>query len=300
MDPGRGNIIDGRNVANIIIDELAGEIESFSKSFRAPRLNVFIVGDDPASAVYVRSKVRASKKCGIETDVVSFPNDIKEEELIGSLVKINEDDSIDGILIQLPLPDHIDSKKVIESISPKKDVDGFHPYNLGKIMEGDPLFVPCTPLGIIELIKRYNVDTEGKHAVIIGRSLIVGKPIAMLLANKSKNGNATVTISHSRTSNIKEILLTADIIVCAVGRAEMITGDMVKRGVTAIDVGINRIEDDSKKKGYRLTGDIDFDSVRPMASLITPVPGGVGPMTVAMLMRNTFKAARLNYNSPRI
>lgn len=300
MDPGRGNIIDGRNVANIIIDELAGEIESFSKSFRAPRLNVFIVGDDPASAVYVRSKVRASKKCGIETDVVSFPNDIKEEELIGSLVKINEDDSIDGILIQLPLPDHIDSKKVIESISPQKDVDGFHPYNLGKIMEGDPLFVPCTPLGIIELIKRYNVDTEGKHAVIIGRSLIVGKPIAMLLADKSKNGNATVTISHSRTSNIKEILLTADIIVCAVGRAEMITGDMVKRGVTAIDVGINRIEDDSKKKGYRLTGDIDFNSVRAMASLITPVPGGVGPMTVAMLMRNTFKAARLNYNSPRI
>ncbi|MDZ7859900.1 MAG: bifunctional 5,10-methylenetetrahydrofolate dehydrogenase/5,10-methenyltetrahydrofolate cyclohydrolase [Candidatus Krumholzibacteriota bacterium] len=300
MHSGKGNIIDGKNAANMIIDDLAGEIEIFSKSFRAPRLSVLMVGDDPASRVYVRSKVKASKKCGIETDVVSFQSDIKEKDLINNLVKINEDDSIDGILIQLPLPEHIDSKKVIQNISPQKDVDGFHPYNLGKIMEGDPLFVPCTPLGIIELIKRYNVDTEGKHAVILGRSLIVGKPIAMLLADKSNNGNATVTICHSRTSNIKEILLTADIIVCAVGKAEMVTGDMVKRGVTAIDVGINRVKDETKKKGYRLTGDIDFKSVSPMASLITPVPGGVGPMTVAMLMRNTFKAAKLNYNSPRI
>ena len=292
-----GKIIDGKAVAKQLVSEIAKEVEAFSKDFRVPHLAVIIAGDDPASRVYVKSKVRASEKCGIDVDLVKFPADIKESELFQKLDELNNDNSIDGILVQLPLPSQLDSKKVIERISPYKDVDGFHPYNLGKILEGDPLFVPCTPLGIIELLKRYNVKTTGKKAVVVGRSVIVGKPIAMLLANKSKNGNATVTICHSKTAGIKKILSEADIIVCAAGKAKMVNGDMVKPGVIIIDVGINRIKDETVKRGYRLVGDVDFESVSPKASLITPVPGGVGPMTVAMLMKNTLKAARLKYKN---
>ena len=294
MDYGT-KIIDGKSVAKLIVAEVIKEVEAFSKDFRAPHLVVIVAGDDPASKVYVRSKVRTSEKCGIDIDLIKLTADIKENELLNRLDILNNDNSIDGILVQLPLPFHIDSKKVIEKISPYKDVDGFHPYNLGKIMEGDPLFVPCTPLGIIELLKRYNVDTIGKNTVVIGRSVIVGKPIAMLLAGKSRNGNATVTICHSKTVDIGKILAEADIIVCAVGKAEFVTGDMVKSGVIVIDVGMNRIMDETAKKGYRLVGDVDFESVIQKASLITPVPGGVGPMTVAMLMKNTLKAARLKY-----
>jgi methylenetetrahydrofolate dehydrogenase (NADP+)/methenyltetrahydrofolate cyclohydrolase len=297
MESKMGKIIDGKAIAKQLISEIAKEVESFSKDYRVPHLTVVIVGDDPASRVYVRSKVKASEKCGIDIDLVRFTTGIKEVELFRKLDCLNNDNSIDGILVQLPLPSQLDSKKVIERISPYKDVDGFHPYNLGKILEGDPLFVPCTPLGIMELLKRYNVNTTGKNAVVIGRSVIVGKPIAMLLADKSKNGNATVTICHSKTADIKKILSEADIVVCAAGKAKMVNGDMVKPGVIVIDVGINKIKDETVKKGYRLVGDVDFESVSPKASLITPVPGGVGPMTVAMLMKNTLKAARLKYKN---
>jgi methylenetetrahydrofolate dehydrogenase (NADP+)/methenyltetrahydrofolate cyclohydrolase len=295
MDSEMGKIIDGKSIAAKIVSEIAKEVESFSKDFRAPHLAVLISGDDSASRVYVRSKIRTAEKCGIKSDLINLPFDIKESELFRRLDELNNDTNIDGILVQLPLPSYIDPKKVINRISPYKDVDGFHPYNLGRILEGDPLFVPCTPLGIIELIKRYEVDTTGKNAVVIGRSVIVGKPISMLLADKSENGNATVTICHSKTRDIKKILRAADIIVCAVGKAEMLTGDMVKPGVVVIDVGVNRVKDAETKKGYRLVGDVDFESVSQKASLITPVPGGVGPMTVAMLMGNTLKAARLKY-----
>ncbi len=295
MDSEIGKIIDGKSIAAKIVSEIAKEVKSFSKDFRAPHLAVLISGDDSASRVYVRSKIRTAEKCGIKSDLINLPFDIKESELFRRLDELNNDTNIDGILVQLPLPSYIDPKKVINRISPYKDVDGFHPYNLGRILEGDPLFVPCTPLGIIELIKRYEVDTTGKNAVVIGRSVIVGKPISMLLADKSENGNATVTICHSRTRDIKKILRAADIIVCAVGKAEMLTGDMVKPGVVVIDVGVNRVKDAETKKGYRLVGDVDFESVSQKASLITPVPGGVGPMTVAMLMGNTLKAARLKY-----
>ncbi len=293
MDSEMRKIIDGKSIAAQIVSETAKEIEVFSKGSRVPHLAVIISGDDSASRIYVRNKIKTAEKCGIKSELITLPDDIKEIELFRRLNKLNNDINIDGILVQLPLPSHIDPKKAINQISPYKDVDGFHPYNLGRILEGDPLFVPCTPLGIIELIKRYDVDTTGKNVVIIGRSIIVGKPIAMLLADKSENGNATVTICHSKTRDIKKILETADIIVCAVGKAEMLTGDMVKPGVVVIDVGINRVKDVTKKKGYRLVGDVDFESVSKKASLITPVPGGVGPMTVAMLMRNTLKAARL-------
>ncbi len=285
-------IIDGKKIAKEVLSELAVEVDSFRRDYRPPKLAVIIVGEDPASEIYVGMKVRASAKCGIDSDLVEMASDISEEYLLERLKRLNSDPGIDGILVQLPLPAHIDKQNVIERISPDKDVDGFHPYNLGRILSDKPRFIPCTPLGIQVLISKYGVKAEGRNVVIVGRSLIVGKPMAMLLSAKSNSGNATVTICHSRTKDLSRVTVKADILIAAVGKANMITGDMVKGGVVVIDVGVNRVDDPETKRGYRLEGDVDFDSVQPKASLITPVPGGVGPMTVAMLMQNTLQAAR--------
>ncbi|MBN2185725.1 MAG: bifunctional 5,10-methylenetetrahydrofolate dehydrogenase/5,10-methenyltetrahydrofolate cyclohydrolase [Candidatus Krumholzibacteriota bacterium] len=278
-------------ISEEILSELKIEISDFSKKSRPPKLTVLIVGEDPASQVYVGMKVKASSKCGIDSELIEMPGDIPEETLIERLKRLNDDDSVDGILVQLPLPDHINEQKVIETISPAKDVDGFHPYNLGRIISEKARFIPCTPKGIMELLSRYSVETEGKEIVIIGRSLIVGKPMAMLLSAKSSGANGTVTLCHSRTKNIPGIVSRADILIAAVGSPGLITGEMVREGVVVIDVGMNRVDDPKAKKGYHLEGDVDFSSVQPKASLITPVPRGVGPMTVAMLMKNTLQAA---------
>ncbi len=283
----------GKPVAASVIEQLASEIPAFAAKHRPPRLTVMIVGEDPASQVYVGMKVKTASKCGIDSDLIELPESTPEAELLERLDRLNDDPGIDGILVQMPLPGHIDQQKVIERISPEKDVDGLHPFNIGRLAADSPRLVPCTPLGITVMMDHYGLDTAGKHAVIVGRSILVGKPMALLLAMKAKGGNATVTICHSRTSDIPAITRTADILIAAVGSPKMITGDMVKEGVAVIDVGINRVDDEAAKKGYRLVGDVDFESVAPKASLITPVPRGVGPMTVAMLMKNTYLAARM-------
>jgi len=283
----------GKPVAASVIEQLASEISDFTVKHRPPKLTVIIVGEDPASQVYVGMKVKTALKCGIDSELIELPEAIPEADLLGRLDRLNDDTGIDGILVQMPLPGHIDQQGVIEMISPDKDVDGLHPFNIGRLASDSPRLVPCTPLGITVMMDHYGIDTSGKHAVIVGRSLLVGKPMALLLAMKAKGGNATVTICHSRTSDIAAITRTADILIAAVGSPKMITGDMVKEGVAVIDVGINRVDDETARKGYRLVGDVDFESVAPRASLITPVPKGVGPMTVAMLMKNTYLAARM-------
>ena len=283
----------GKPVAASVIEQLASEIAGFAEKHRAPALTVIIVGEDPPSQVYVGMKVKTARKCGIDSELVELPASTPEDELLARIDRLNEDAGIDGILVQMPLPGHMDQQRVIERISPDKDVDGLHPFNIGRLAADAPRLVPCTPLGITVMMDHYGIDTAGKHAVIVGRSILVGKPMALLLAMKAKGANATVTICHSRTSDMAAITRTADILIAAVGRPGMITGDMVKEGVAVIDVGINRVEDESAKKGYRLVGDVDFETVAPKASLITPVPRGVGPMTVAMLMKNTYRAARM-------
>jgi methylenetetrahydrofolate dehydrogenase (NADP+)/methenyltetrahydrofolate cyclohydrolase len=287
-----GKLIDGKKAAKELIADLAADIEDFSRKHRPPRLAVIIVGEDPASQVYVGMKVKSSAKCGIDSTLIEMHTSTTEDELLSKLDNLNDDRNVDGILVQMPLPDHINQQKVIESISPDKDVDGLHPYNLGRIVSDNPRFVPCTPRGILHLLESYGVEIEGRNAVVIGRSVLVGKPMALLLSMKKPNGNATVSVCHSRSRDMKRIIGEADILIAAVGKANMITGDMVKEGVVAVDVGINRVDDPEAKRGYRLIGDIEFESVHPKASLITPVPGGVGPMTVAMLMKNTFQAAK--------
>jgi methylenetetrahydrofolate dehydrogenase (NADP+)/methenyltetrahydrofolate cyclohydrolase len=284
-------LIDGKETAKQVVTEVAVAVQEFTAAHRPPQLTVIIVGTDPASQSYVRSKVKMAGTCGIESALIELPADITEEALLAEIDRLNKDTSVSGILVQLPLPAHIDQQTVIERVAPAKDVDGIHPFNLGRLVAGDPRFVPCTPNGIIELLDRRAVATEGKHVVIVGRSIIVGKPLALLLARKHPRGNATVTLCHSRSGDLKPLTRTADILVAAVGRPEMITGDMVKEGAVVIDVGVNRVADATRKRGYRLVGDVDFDAVIDTASLITPVPGGVGPMTVAMLMRNTLSAA---------
>ncbi len=288
----RDKIIDGKEISKEILNELANEVGIFTKRHRAPHLAVLIAGDDPASKVYVRNKVRAAEKTGVRSTLIELHADIGVEKLYTELDRLNRDTDIDGILVQLPLPSHIDQQRVIERISPHKDVDGFHPYNLGRLASDQPVFVPCTPLGISVLLSKYGVETTGKRVVIVGRSIIVGKPLALLLSRKNKGGNATVTICHSRTEDLPSIALSADILVAAIGKAGMITGDMIKDGAVVIDVGTNRVEDKTREKGYRIAGDVDFDTAYPKVSLITPVPGGVGPMTVTMLMRNTLQAAQ--------
>jgi methylenetetrahydrofolate dehydrogenase (NADP+)/methenyltetrahydrofolate cyclohydrolase len=283
----------GKPVAKNVIEELASEIPDFSRKYRPPGLTVLIVGEDPASQIYVGMKIKTARKCGIDSELVELPASTSESDLLGRLELLNNDPAVDGILVQMPLPGHMDQQKVIENISPDKDVDGLHPFNIGRIAADHPRLVPCTPLGITVMMDYYGIETAGKHAVIVGRSILVGKPMALLLSRKAPGGNATVTVCHSRTSDMASITRTADILIAAVGSPRMITGDMVKEGVVVIDVGINRVEDESEKKGYRLEGDVDFKSVISKASMITPVPKGVGPMTVAMLMKNTYQAARM-------
>lgn len=272
-------IIDGKKIARIIKEELREEIER--KKLR-PGLAVVLAGGNPASQIYVRHKKKACEFTGIRSFSHILPDDTEEEELVKAIKKLNKDKKVHGILVQLPLPSHIDEKKILEAVAPEKDVDGFHPVNAGNLMAGKNTFVPCTPAGIIELLDRYSIDIAGKNAVVVGRSNIVGKPISMLLLKK----NATVTICHSWTENLSEFTRKADILVAAAGKAKLITKDMVKNGGVVIDVGVNRLA------GGKLSGDVDFENAKKIAKAITPVPGGVGPMTIAMLMKNCVKAAK--------
>ncbi len=284
-------IIDGKEVANRVREGLKDEIAELTAAGHTPGLAVVLVGEDPASQVYVGSKVKACAELGLYSQKWALPADTTQEELVELIHKLNADDRIHGILVQSPPPPHIDEEAVILNIDPRKDVDGFHPANVAKlVLEDEEGFVPCTPLGCMELLKAYGIETAGKHAVVVGRSMIVGKPMANLLV--SKKANATVTIAHSRTKDLAALCRTADIVVAAVGRPEMIKADFVKEGAVVLDVGINRIPDATRPRGYRIVGDVDYEAVKDRCSAITPVPGGVGPMTIAMLMANTVKACR--------
>jgi len=288
-------LLDGKATSLKIHDELAARVKEIKKEGgKVPHLAAIIVGDNGASRTYVNAKVKTCEKVGFESSLIQLPEDISEEALLAKVAELNNDDQIDGYIVQLPLPKHIDETKVTLAVDPKKDVDGFHPENVGRMALGLPCFLPATPAGIVELLKRYEVPTEGKHCVIIGRSHIVGAPMAMLMWQNSIPGNCTVTVTHSRTTNLKEICQSADIIIAAIGKPEFLTGDMVKDGVAIIDVGITRVVDATKKNGFRLLGDVNFAEVAPKASFITPVPGGVGPMTIASLMINTLKAVDRN------
>lgn len=287
------NIIDGTAIAAQVRADVRAQVDAWrAAGHRAPYLAVILIGDNPASASYVRGKTKAAAEAGIESDTLTYDSSMPEADLLQLVADLNADDRVDGILVQLPLPPHIDEQKVIRAIDPDKDVDGFHPVNVGRLLIGQPGFPPATPAGIIELLRRSNIETRGKHAVVIGRSNIVGKPVANLLLQPGTD--ATVTVCHSRTRNLPEITRQADILIAAIGRPGFITADMVKEGAAVIDVGVNRVEDASRPRGYRLTGDVDFEAVREKAGWITPVPGGVGPMTIAMLLQNTMKAARLH------
>ncbi len=284
-------IIDGKSTAERVRNELRTAIEDLKQAGHTPGLAVVLVGEDPASRVYVNSKVKACEELGIYSQKWALPAQTSQEELLRLIDQLNRDERIHGILVQSPPPPHIDEAAVVLSIDPRKDVDGFHPVNVAKlVLEDSSGFVPCTPLGCMELLKQYGVSTQGKHAVIIGRSMIVGKPMAHLLMSKA--ANATVTIAHSRTHDLAGLCRTADILVAAVGRPGLVTAPFIKPGAVVLDVGINRVEDASRPRGYRIVGDVEFDSVAPLCSAITPVPGGVGPMTIAMLMANTVKACR--------
>jgi len=286
-------LLDGKKLSNDIKDEIAVEVNKIvANGKKVPHLAAVIVGSDGASLTYVGSKVRACERVGFESTLVSLPETTSEDELLSKVAELNNDDSIDGYIVQLPLPKHIDEQKVLMAVDPNKDVDGFHPVNVGKMTLDLPSFLPATPYGIMEMLERYEVETSGKNVVIIGRSHIVGRPMSILMSQKRKSGNATVTIAHSRTQNLSEITKEADIIVAALGISEFLTGDMVKDGVVIIDVGITRVPDDSKERGYRIAGDVHFGSVSQKASFITPVPGGVGPMTIAMLLKNTLQARK--------
>ena len=284
-------LIDGKSISADIRNELKHRINDLNKSGIIPGLGVILVGDDPASKSYVSAKERACESIGIYSDDNRYSSKITEKDLLDKIESLNNDPKIHGILVQLPLPPHINSTLVLNAITPNKDVDGFHPVNVGKMMIGEDSFLPCTPHGIIQLLKRCNIETKGKHAVVIGRSNIVGKPIANMLFQKNMDTNATVTICHTSTNNLKDFTRTADIIIVASGQPNTLTSDMVKPGVVIIDVGVNRVEDVSKKNGFRLVGDVDFDGLFDIASAITPVPGGVGPMTITMLLYNTVKSA---------
>ncbi len=287
------NLIDGKKISAEIKREIAEEVNIFQKNGgKTPHLAAIIVGNDGASQTYIASKEKSCKQVGFKSTIVRFNENISEIDLLNKVKEINKDDDIDGLIVQLPLPKHIAEQKIIEAIDPKKDVDGFHPINVGRMLIGLPAYVSATPAGIVELIKRYNIETEGKHCVVIGRSNIVGKPISVLMGQKSNPGNATVTLTHSRTKNLAEITKSADILIVALGKAEFITANMVKEGATVIDVGITRVKSDKTKSGWKLLGDVKFDEVAQKASYITPVPGGVGPMTIVALLQNTMKAAK--------
>ena len=282
-------IIDGKQTAAEIRADLKQKIQQLESDGKpVPGLAAILVGENPASKVYVRSKERACEEIGIYSEVVRLPIETKETELIALIEKLNADKKINGILVQLPLPKHINEDKIIQAILPEKDVDGFHPVSIGKMILGQETFLSCTPYGIMKLLEKYKIETSGKHVVVVGRSNIVGKPIANMLLQKKENANAIVTVCHSAAEDISVYTKQADILIAAVGRANFITADMVKENVVIIDVGINRVDDAAAKRGYRLVGDVDFEAVSKKASFITPVPGGVGPMTIAMLLYNTY------------
>ena len=283
-------ILDGKKTSNDIKVEIALSVkEIVSSGSRPPHLAAVIVGEDGASLTYVGSKVRACKRVGFDSTLIKLSENISEQELLLKVKELNENDAIDGYIVQLPLPSHIDSQKILMAVNPSKDVDGFHPTNFGKMALNLPTFISATPYGIMELLDRYKVETSGKHTVVIGRSDIVGRPISILMSRKSNPGNSTVTLAHSRTKNIKELTLQADIIISALGVPNFVKADMIKEGAVIIDVGITRVSDNSAK-GYKIVGDVDYENVSKKSSFITPVPGGVGPMTIAMLLKNTLLA----------
>ena len=285
-------VINGADIAKQVRAEVAEQVADLkSRHNLVPGLAVVLVGDDPASTVYVRNKGRACDEAGIYSETFNLPAKTPEIHVVELVRQLNSDARFHGILVQLPLPEQIRETTVLYAIDPDKDVDGLHPFNIGRLMGGDPIFVPCTPAGVQEMLVRTGHDPSGKHVVVCGRSNIVGKPVAMLLLQKMKGANATVSICHTGTADLGEITRQADILIAAAGRAEFITSDMVKKGAVVIDVGINRVDDESRKSGYRLTGDVDYVSVSGVASAITPVPGGVGPMTIAMLLKNTLASA---------
>ena len=283
-------ILDGRKTSNDIKDEIAESVkEIVASGSRAPHLAAVIVGEDGASLTYVGSKVRACERVGFDSTLVKLPETTTEDELLNKVDELNNNQNIDGYIVQLPLPSHIDSQKILMAVDPAKDVDGFHPTNFGKMALNLPTFISATPYGIMELLERYNVDTQGKHTMVIGRSDIVGRPVSILMSRKSNPGNSTVTLAHSRTQNIAELTKQADIVISALGSPNFVKADMLKDGVVVVDVGITRVKDDSEK-GYKIVGDVDYENVSKKASYITPVPGGVGPMTIAMLLKNTLQA----------
>lgn len=284
-------ILDGKKISNDIKNEITEEVKKMKlRGEKVPHLAAVIVGNDGASLTYVGSKVRTCDKIGFDSTLVQLPDTISEEDLLKEIETLNNNPEIDGFIVQLPLPKHIDSEKILLSIHPDKDVDGFHPANFGKMALDMPSFIPATPFGIMELLDRFNVPTSGKHTVVIGRSHIVGRPMSILLSRRGEPGDSTVTLTHSRTKNIESFTKEADIIVTALGVPEFLKSDMVKEGAVVVDVGITRVADETKEKGYRITGDVDYENVSKKASFITPVPGGVGPMTIAMLMKNTLLA----------
>jgi methylenetetrahydrofolate dehydrogenase (NADP+)/methenyltetrahydrofolate cyclohydrolase len=285
--------LDGKSLSAQIKEEIAQEVDQIKQQGgKIPHLVAILVGHDGASETYVSHKEKACAKVGFKSDVLRFEEDITEKELLDKVDELNKDDDVDGFIVQLPLPDHIDEQKVIEAIDPKKDVDGFHPINMGRMVIGLPAYLSATPAGIMEFFKRYNIETEGKNCVVLGRSNIVGKPVANLMLQKAVPGNATVTVCHSRTQNLNEIVSRADIVIVAMGKKEFVTADMIKDGAVVIDVGIHREKSDKTKSGWKLRGDVKFDEVKEKASYITPVPGGVGPMTIVSLLKNTLAASR--------
>lgn len=286
-------LLDGKLTSNTLKDEIAKEVEEMLvNGGKKPHLAAILVGNNGASETYVGAKVKACERVGFDSTLIRMAEDVSEEELLNEVRKVNEDPAIDGLIVQLPLPKHISEIKVTETIVPEKDVDGFHPISLGRMTLNLPTFLPATPAGIVELLDRYDIETSGKHCVVIGRSHIVGSPMSILMARNAKVGNCTVTLTHSRTTNLEEISRSADILIVALGKPEFVTADMVKEGAVVVDVGITRVKSDKTKSGWKLKGDVAFDEVAPKSSFITPVPGGVGPMTIASLLKNTLISAR--------
>jgi len=289
-------LLDGKKVSEQIFEEIKAEVDKLKKeNKKVPHLAVVLVGNNPASETYVGSKIKTCERVGFQSSLIRLPDTISEEALLDKIYELNEDPSIDGFIVQSPLPKHISDSKVIHAISSRKDVDGFHPENLGRMALNMPAFIPATPFGVMQLLDRYNIPTSGKHCVVMGRSHIVGLPMSMLMLRNSKPGNCTVTVCHSKTVNAKQYTLQADILIVATGQTESVTADMVKEGAVVIDVGISRVPDATKKSGYRIAGDVKFDEVAPKCSYITPVPGGVGPMTIASLLMNTLVGVKMKH-----
>lgn len=286
-------ILDGKQTSLDIQSEIKAEVDKIKiAGGRVPHLAAILVGEDGASKTYVGSKVKACERIGFESTLVTMPADTTEADVLAKIDELNNDDEVDGFIVQLPLPDHIDETKVTLAVAPEKDVDGFHPESVGRMALGLPTFLPATPNGILELLERYKVETEGKHCVVIGRSHIVGSPMSILMARNDYPGNCTVTLTHSRTKDLKATALEADILIVALGKAEFVTADMVKEGAVVVDVGITRVPDETRERGYRIAGDVLFGEVAPKCKFITPVPGGVGPMTIASLLKNTLLAVK--------